>query len=296
MRTRRRGSDIPAGRRIALAAAVVALAALHGCSTPSATPFADPSVLPSTWQERRPFRSSEATILARDERDADEAARLAGAVAADFRRRTGRDPSPRLLVIVGSRAIAIDGDPSHRARVAAMGEAILDGRPEPTGAELSRKCDELRDAAARVGLEPQTLLVLQPDAIASDGFVTELAFPDGVAKEYDWAIVMATEAERVAAVGALVDAAIAKEELNHAQRLLLAPILPFVRGKAVDAARDAVRSVLFAAHAFAQSDWSTDRRRQEVEAYERSLGLEVEAGPRPAGGEAGATPPRTAGS
>lgn len=260
-----------------------ALAGCHAASGSNMSARSDRAALPESWQSRRPYRSADAAILAHDEREAEEAGRLLGEVATDFRRRTGREPTPRLLVIVGSRDWLPDPDPCLELRVGAMGDAILSGRPEPSGAELSRRCDELRDTAARVGVDPKTLLVLKPDVLASDGFVTQLGLPEAAVSAFDWAIVVATDAELVEAAGAIVDAAVAKEELSGAQRTLLAPLLPWVRGRAVEAARGAIKNVLFAAHASAQPDWSREERRREVDAYAKAFGVErpVIAAPRP---------------
>lgn len=255
--------------------------ALGGCHAPPPPARVDLTALPESWQSRRPYRSADAAILAHDDREADEAGRTADAVASDFRRRTGREPSARLLVIVGNRDWMSDRDPCLKLRLGAMGDAFLDGRPEPSGAELARRCDELRDSAARVGLDPATLLLLKPDVLASDGFATWLGLQREAVAAFDWAIVISTEAELADAVGAMVDAAIAKEELNEGQRTLLAPLLPWVRSRALEAARGAIKSTLFAAHASAQSDWSREDRRREVEDYAKSIGAEREGAPRP---------------
>jgi hypothetical protein len=268
MRTRR------VGRYFTVRWLLPVAAALAGCSATSADAPIDRAALPESWQSRRPYRAADAAILAHDEREAQEAGRLIGEVAAEFRRRTGREPTPRLLVIVGSRDWLRDPDPCLELRLGAMGDAILAGRPEPSGAELARRCDELRDTAARVGLDPRTLLVLKPDVLASDGFVTQLGLPEAAESAFDWAIVVATEAELVEAAGAMVDAAVAKEDLSGPQRMLLAPLLPWVRGRAVEAARGAIKNVLFAAHASAQRDWSREERRREVDAYAKAVGVE----------------------
>jgi hypothetical protein len=249
-------------------------AALAGCSAPASTARAGLAALPETWQSRHPYLAGDAAILAHDDSEAEEAGRLIGEVAADFRRRTGRTPSPRLLVIVGNRGWLGDADPCLELRVGVLGDAILDGRPEPSAAELERRCEELRDAAARVGLEPRTLLALKPDALASDAFVKQLGLPASSEAAFDWAIVISTEEELVRAVRAMVDAAIEKEELNPTQRTLLAPLLPWMRGRAVDAARGTIKSVLFAVHASAQADWSREERRREVDAYAKAIGAE----------------------
>lgn len=254
-----------------LLAIVVALA---GCSANVAKPCVGLAALPESWQSRRPYLAGDVAILAHDDREADEAGRVVGEVAADFRRRTGREPSLRLLVIVGNRGWLGDADACLELRVGLLGDAILDGRPEPSAAELERRCEELRDAAARVGLDPRVLLALKPDVLAADGFVTQLGLPATAVAAFDWAIVISTEEELVDAVRAMVEAAIAREDLDVAQRSLLAPMLPWVRGRAVDAARGSIKSVLFAAHASAQADWSREFRRREVDAYAKAVGAE----------------------
>ncbi|HTF88905.1 MAG TPA: hypothetical protein VK843_10885, partial [Planctomycetota bacterium] len=209
---------------------------IAACQATPTTVVSDTSVLPANWHSLKSFRSPSGMIFAHDEAAAEAASGISAEVAADFRRVTAREPSQRVLVIAGSRDWLSDADPCDRLRLAACGAASLQGQPEPTAADLTRECTKVQKEAIDAGLDLQTVLVLKPDTLRGDNLVTDLALPPSAGAAFDWAIVIATPDELATAVRELIDAAMKKENPSIGKRMMMAPLMPWVRGKVVDAA------------------------------------------------------------
>ena len=222
---------------------------------------------------RQPFRSEYAQLLARDADDASDVAALLADVAGDFRERTGREPSARLLVLAGAGGW---GDSDEQRLVFGMrGQAALDGKPSPTAEEETEEAADLAREAADGGMPSALLLVLRPAPLLP-AQLAELGLPSDATAHVDWGLVLPTPDEVDDAVGLAIDAALEHEDINFAQRLLIAPFLPFMRGAMSDAVQAASKGLVFSVHAAAQPDWDTERCQAEVKAYLKELTGEID--------------------
>ncbi len=260
---------------------------LAACSSlPEVSPAAG-GPWPASWAGRTPFAHEHAVILARNEADAREAAATTARTAADFRARTGREPTARVLVIAGAGGWGRDD--AHRMALGQRGQAELEGEPAPDDAALAQAAADLTREAAKTGVPVALLLTLQGAALTPAMLDEELGLPQAARAACDAVLVLPLRDEVSEALEQLMDAALSQEDVTFAQRLLMAPILPFVRGAMVDALLAVHAGRLFAMHAATQPDWSPEQRRELAEAYAEALvdGVEPDA-------DAGGTAPATA--
>jgi hypothetical protein len=262
---------MPAMSRRGLIAGLLLLAACR--SLPEVRP-ADGGPWPASWAGRAPFVHGQAVIYARGEAEAREAADVAARTAADFGARTGREPAARVLVIAGAGGWGRDD--AHRLALAVRGQAALDGEPPPDAAALARAQADLVREADETGVPPALLLALQGAALTPDMLDGELGLPTAARAACDAVLVLPLRDETEEALGQLMDAALAREEVSFAQRLLMQPLLPFVRGAMVDALLAVHAGRLYALHAAAQTDWSPGLRAELAADYAEDLAEGIE--------------------
>ncbi len=217
---------------------------------------------------RTAFSSPHATLLARDEDAAQDAADFAARVAGDFEERTGRPAAARVLIVAGSGGW-IDGLP-RRLELAEQGDAALRAEPPPTAERLALLSAELLGEQAGLGLPPALLLALRADVLRVAD-LDSLGLPPAAAEAFDWGLGLPTEDELEESVELSIDAALEQDEVTFAMRLLVAPLLPFVRGAMEDALRAEMQGVLFLMHAAAQPDWSVAERLDAADDYVAEL-------------------------
>jgi hypothetical protein len=253
-----------------LIASAMLLGACH--ATPEVQPDPD-GPLAAGALGRQPFRCEQGQLLARDADDASDVAALLVEVAGDFRERTGREPFARLLVVAGAGGW---GDSDEQRVVLGMrGQAALDGKPPPTASQEATEADDLAREAAKGGMPPAVLLVLRPVPLLP-AQLDELGLPPDVTALLDWGLVLPAPDEVDDAVEQAIDAALEHEDINFAQRLLIAPFLPFMRGMMSDAVQAMSKGLVFSAHAAVQPDWDAERRQAEVKAYVEELTGEID--------------------
>lgn len=271
------------GRRVAearpgrgcLARAGAALALLAGCSAaPTVAPVAH-DALPDTWRGRSAYATTHAIVLARDEGDARQGAGLSAEVAAAFRERTGRRASARVLLVMGCRDVT--DELSGRVEARLRGHAALDGRGMPSPGQVDRALAELHEKGKETGVPPDLLLALEPDVVRAGDLAHFLSLPPAAGDAFDWCLVLPTSAELEDAIERSTGAALESQDLSFGERLLAAPLLPFVRSAMQDAVGAIARGRLYAAHAVQQADWTEARRRSEIEAYVSEAAGAVEA-------------------
>lgn len=262
---------MPAMSRRGLIAGLLLLAA---CRSLPEVQRAGDGPWPANWAGRTPYVHGQAVILARSEADAREAADLAARTAADFRARTGREPAERVLVIAGAGGWGRDD--AQRNALGVRGQAALDGEPEPDAAALAQAQAELFGQAAEGGVPVALLLTLQGAVLTPDMLDGELGLPAAARAACDGVLVLPLRDETEEALEQLMDAALANEDVSFAQRLLMTPILPFVRGAMVDALQAEHAGRLYALHARAQPDWSPGLCSELAEAYVEELAEGIE--------------------
>ncbi len=258
---------------------------------PEATAVARPE-LPARFQDWKLFEVGEQFIYAVDADDAEKAAALAAAAGNDFRTRTGREPSTRLILVADHDVWLPDGDPCRRLELIREGDAMLHrsrGGRDIAGAQRGSSaadgdrpdsCEELRAKSAELGVDPRDILSIIPHPVPMTRLVIDFGLPSDARALWDWAVMLPAEDCVDDGLENVMDAALSKE-LNFAQRMLAAPLLPFVRGVAVEAMLAAQKALLFELHAAAQSDWSDEERSKFTRDYEEALERDVEDAPSP---------------
>jgi len=222
---------------------------------------------------RQAFRCEHGQLLARDADDASDVAGLLADAAADFRERTGRQPSARLLVLAGAGGWGESDE--QRFVLGQRGQTALDGQPPLSAAEEAEQTRDFLHEADESHMPPAVMLTLRPAALQPAALV-ELGLPAEAVAALDWGLVLATSDEVEDAVELLTDTALEHEDIGFGQRLLITPFLPFMRGAVSDAVLAAAKGVIFATHAAAQADWDSARRNSEVQAYLAALTGEIE--------------------
>jgi hypothetical protein len=278
--------------RVAIGAVLAALGVLTGCAAAPTVASVAHEALPESWRGRTAYATPHAVVLARGAGDAREGAELAQELEAEFRDRTGRPATARVLLVMCSGDVTDELPPRVEARL--RGRAALDGERTPTARDVERALTELHEAGDAMGIPPDVLLALEPDVIRAADLHAFLGLPPAAGDAFDWCLVLPTRDELGDAVERSTDAALAAQDVSFAVRLLAAPILPFARSAMEDAVMAIARGRLYAAHAAQQADWTRARRRDEVEAYVTEVAGAAEARLRtfpPADGEAPARRP-----
>jgi hypothetical protein len=246
--------------------------------------------LPAAWRGLTLYGCERAWIYAADAREADAAARLVEAAAEDFRARAEREPPARLLVLADGEGWMPHGDPHRRFELRCAGEAILGAAPESgpysdlaeslstgssggSGARLRssfRTWEELERAAERAHVEPRVLLAMGAHPIAPASLGAESGLPDGLGGLCDAFVLLPTRACLSAAIEETTDAAL-RHGASPAKRLLVAPALPFARGKAVDALQAEQKVLLFEIFALRATEWPAEERARRARRYRAEL-------------------------
>ncbi len=255
------------------------------------------SDLPARFQVWTLFEVQGQLVYALNKDDAAKAAALAREVSDDFRTRTAREPSARLLIIADHDVWLPGGDLCRRIELMRKGESALrPGSDEPddsdsaaagnasgrqgTGKHPSTSCEKMRAESAQLGLDPRDMLCMVSHPVLLTRLVLDFGMPADAPLNWDWAVLLPTRHCVEAGMTHVMDAAL-KQELSFGQRLLMAPMLPFVRSAAADALIDEQRLLLFELHATAQADWSLEQRDKFKREYEAALGSDDKAGPSP---------------
>jgi hypothetical protein len=258
-------------RSLLLALPLLSLAACR------AAPIVEPAgdlPLPVSWQGWSLYRSERAWVYAADERDADDAAKLVEEVAGDFRARTGREPSARLLVVADEGGWMPRNDPRLRVELLREGEATLgrvelDGHSDSAATEFT-SWKALEKVARKLHVEPSVLLSMSFHPLALPRLSTDFGLPDELCTVRDAAVLLPTRALVAAATETTTDALLRKE-VPLAVRLLAAPYMPFARRKAVNSVLAEQKALVFELFALGIPDWSAEERARHVEAYRGSI-------------------------
>jgi hypothetical protein len=265
----------------------VSFAGGSGCAAEYAVKPAAHDVLPEGWNGRSAFCDRHATLLSRDAADAQDAADLAASAAADFRTRTGREPSARLLLVTGS--VGWMADTRRRLELGLRGRSALAGEAPPSVLAVEQALAELQSTSAKLVLPPDVLLSLGADVLAAADIGEALSLSQESAAAFDWCIILPTRDEQDAAVEQSIDAAMRTEDVPFLARMLSKPFMPMLRGALRDTLRAQEQGLCYAAHAAGQPDWNAARRRDEAQAYlaaltgavDERLALEAAAGRPP---------------
>lgn len=201
----------------------------------------------STWRDEHCYRGALATVAARDEAAASDAYCSVEGLLTAMREAGMPDPGPVLVLARSIEDPLLLDEPMPTVRQllqwhqAAIGGPVDEGQSQPR-----TETPELLETAAR----------LVAAAIPLDA--SELALPADWRAGIDWAVVLPTTACAEAAAGRMLDIGLEQQDMSFGKRLLLAPMLPFVRRAArAEVRREVCKRVLEAAVAAA-------RRRGEV--------------------------------
>ena len=241
------------------------LAILGGCTR---TQWLEvPADWPQEWRGRRPYATSRAYLYASTTGSAAEAARMVRSVAEDFEDAAGASPTRGLLIVtdVGDEPAA--ADLGQLFAIAQRDEAARKGKTVPSDAELAEQWEDEREDMKEEGLDPADLLRVMPLPLDAAGLGRVFDLPATVTDKVSWGAALSTEDAMADALGRMMAAALAEEEIGMAQRILMAPVMAFARGMAVRAMCAACEVTLFGQMVVSQPGLDAEARAQLLRAY-----------------------------
>ncbi len=253
---------------------------------PDQVPVDRSAALPVRWQAWTLFEVDGQFVYAVDADDAEATAALARAAHDDFRARTGREPSNRLLLVADHDLWLPDGDPCRRLELAHEGDAALhprrdadsDGDADAEAADLApASCEELTAQARDMDVDPRQILCLIAHPVRVKRCVDDFGLPADAQAAWDWVVLLPAEDCVDDGMEAVMSGAM-QQELSFVERLLAAPVMPFIRSTAVEVTLSSQKLLLFELHAAAQADWSEAQRERLARDYEDALERGVDEG------------------
>jgi hypothetical protein len=248
------------------------LLVLVACSSTSTVAPETEGPLAAGALGRQAFRGPHGPLLARNADDAADVAALMAEAAGDFRARTGREPSARLLVLAGAGGWGSSDE--ERFIVGQRAQTALDGEPPLSPAEEVSQTGNFLEESEESHVPPAVMLTMRPTPLLPSQLI-DLGLPPELTGPVDWGLVLPTPDELDEAVELAIDLALENEDIGFGQRMLIVPFLPFARGAMADAMRAAAKGTVFAMHAAAQPDWDVAHRKEEVQAYLLALEGEI---------------------
>lgn len=155
-------------------------------------------------------------------------------------------------VCAAMRQAGVVPPPPPLLLVVAADQELVFGTPEVTFERLAKrtrrgskgsKVDEPDESPAPAEEVPEALLAAMARAAAGAVELDDerLALPAAWRAANEWAMVVPTAGSREIAADAVLDFALAQEEVSFAQRLLMMPLMPWLRGMTRDAIDVAVK-------------------------------------------------------
>jgi hypothetical protein len=218
-----------------------------------------PADWPETWRGRHLYNTPRAFIYATSAELAGEADRVAVETAGDFEKATRRPASKGLLVVSGPRDEPVITDFKAFFLASARREAMVGQGKAPSEAELEEKWKSVQDGMKDSGFDLKDALTMVAVPLTRGQLLDPLGLPEAVADGAPWAAVLPTDGLIRASLHRAMDAAMARQKLGLAARLLVAPMLLAVEAKMVAMMSVSRNTVLFEQMARGQADWSEEQ-------------------------------------
>lgn len=232
-----------------------------------------------TWRGASLWRTEQITLAAADESTAEELLSLHERLCAAFARVDVAPPPPPLLFAVGVDDELLFGDPVRTIDVLTAWQHEFVHGPAAGGAAAPPS--ERPRTKVPADAPPEMVRILAKILAAAVPLqAPELDLPGGWRVMSTWGLVVPTEECIEAAAEAVLDHGMAKADVGFGHRLLMAPLMPWIRGKMRTALRDAMlRQVVDAYLARAGGSQLAPAKKQGLLA---ALGVAVDpSGPDP---------------
>lgn len=208
--------------------------ALTGASSCSSIDWLEtPPELAQEWRGRGLHVAADHDVLASREGAAASALRRVRKVSAALREIGVDLPQTRglLLVVDSDDALVLEGDAESYARQAVAWHRAVVGDGAPTS---GKSFDLGRMTKGPRGLDIDPSIVLRIFSFAVPKGDDKLALPADLVSRADWIAAVPSDASVEAMVDAAVDAGLAKQKISFWKRMLLAPFMPMLKGRAAD--------------------------------------------------------------
>jgi len=226
---------------------------------------------PLAWRGLDLYRHDGELAYASNAGAAAEICSLAREVADEFRERTGAEPAAWIHIAVdrGDPSIVAAAGTDHEALLRAMGEVVPGDGSHPGAPDVPP------------GVEVEVVYALVP-FVLPPGTLGPLPADDAPDAEREWVeTLIPTSGRLVESTDRLIDAALEAEGVGFWERLVIAPILPFLKGKMRERIEGLLRFALFGYQVASVAEWSPEERRAHLDRYSADLGLDEDSGPLP---------------
>ena len=195
------------------------LAVLAGCGSTHWTPL--PPDWPDTWQGRRVHSTPDALVVAMDQHGAEQAHAVVATLRELWRSEQGADPGRGLVVAMDAGAdLPAAGPEQWLRKVTGWHRQTLRLEPMPERLQTLQPPEDV----------PVDLAVLARIAAGGVPPDNDLALPARWLAEVRWVLVLPTRDCIDAMVDEVIDKGMAAKA-SFAQRLLVAPFLPMLKGR-----------------------------------------------------------------
>jgi hypothetical protein len=255
------------------------LTLIAGCATPPKTTLH----AQDTLLGRHLYDTEPAFIYASSQTAADEAGADLATAIRDYRKATGHSPAGKALLIVTDKN---DTPYADRRTVLRMAQRLQDmqkfGGPSTRPTDLEEK---LRKAEETFGPDALDKLFLTKPATADDSEAIRLwGLADRPAAGSSWVLAVPTSELARQAMHLAIQKAMAKNEVSVAARILVAPFLLLIEGKARQAAQADRQVAVFLMLACNDPALNAPARKAVFQKYQRAKEQDVmQDMPMPAG-------------
>ncbi len=227
----------------------------------------------SLWKGLSLYRVDDQIVYATSAGAADDLQELAVGVAAEFESLTGGAAASLVLIAREDGQLLLADDLDAELEAVIIENALVldrDRDPQEAVAEFRREMKREEQGAS-------TMLGMRPSVVRTSSLFESMVTPGAVSEELDkpndtpsgepsLAVIVPTDRYLGDVVAQMIDLGLEREKVGWGKRVLMAPLMPMVRGMLRDQMRELFRMTLFSAHAECQ-DWTDEVRREHVEAY-----------------------------
>jgi hypothetical protein len=226
---------------------------------------------PAEWPEfvgpRRLYNTPGAFIYARKPDSAGEAERLITAIADQFTCDTDAAPGKGLVLVTDADDPLILEDRELLFELIAWADVLHHDDPDDQAQAKRKAIDEQEKELDVLGLPPELILRTVAASLPREDVATHLKLPTLDPDAVRWIATLPTRNACRVAAHELTGAALKQEEISFAQRLMIAPLLPFVESLAANKLAEERDFVLYASYSTGMRDWAPARKREVIDRY-----------------------------
>ena len=228
--------------------------------------LAQPKDWPAQIDDRQVYHTPHGIIYASGAAAAGEADRLLAAVARKFEARTDGKASKGLVMVtdLGDETPAVDFE---RLVVAVKHVGSDKANESPDAATMQQQLHQTEQQMASFGLTMTTILGMTPIPLERVTITELFEIPQDVVDDIAWGGAIGTRAMVNDGTGKMMRAALKSKEIDMAAKVILTPLLPVIQGVMADKMAKMREQMMFEQLANSQSGWTSDRKRQVIDAY-----------------------------